>query len=365
VVPRLIAILTIVSVPAFAEPKVEKASPLELPWPIDGVTVGGRVFARETIESVADGPATGVMELESVRMQIDYEKKRVRASVEAELAGGEAKIRDAFLQLEANDHLAVRVGRFKLPGPTVERDSRWNLPVIDRGFLSDVYDDGLALAGRRVGAMVVGRLRTAQKPKLEIGAFQTLTLDGDAQAGTFDQRYGLLGIARGSIEPIGGLELAAWGSTRLQRDGSSAVPSREWTTGVDVTLDLDDRCGPRAWIELALGSSALDATPMSTARVHFVATRSIASYRLGDREKKHAWFLEPFASIALIDPDLDVASDVVYESALGVNAGKWRRWRVQLQAELRRAGEARPTGLAGDADLSDREAFTVQLGAAF
>ncbi|MDX2093847.1 MAG: porin [Kofleriaceae bacterium] len=330
---------------------------------LDGLEIGGRVFVRETFDALENGPWTGVLDLNSVRLNVRYEKKRLTFVVKLDAASGNAKLRDGYLQLRVTDQVSVRAGRFRMPASIIETTSRWTLPTVDRGFLSDVFDDGLEVAGRRVGTMAIWKGTHRLAPTLQIGAFQSRDITGDAQEGTLAQRFGLDGVARGSLTPLPELELEVWASTRLAHDGTSAIPHREWATGAGAALDLDDHAGPRAWAELTAGSSALDATPASTERVHFGSARTIVAWRLGARAKR--WYLEPFVSGSVLDPDLAVADDIVWETAAGLNGGQWKRWRVQLQLEMRQTGANRPMELAGDLDLRDRRAATVQIGAAF
>jgi hypothetical protein len=349
--------------PREAEIGVKDKASASASSPLDGLEVGGRVFLRETFDTLEDGPWTGALELNSVRLNVRYEKKRLKFVLKLDAAGGSAKLRDGYLQLRVTDQVSIRAGRFRMPASIIETTSRWTLPTVDRGFLSDVFDDGLEVAGRRVGTMAIWKGAHPLAPKLEIGAFQSRDIAGDAQEGTLAQRFGLDGIARGSITPVPALELELWASTRLAHDGTSAIPHREWATGAGAALDLDDRSGPRVWAEVTAGSSALDATPASTARVHFASARTIAAWRLGSRSTR--WYLEPFASGSVLDPDLAVADDVVWETTAGINGGQWKRWRVQLQLEMRKTGANRPMELAGELDLRDRRAATVQIGAAF
>ena len=157
------------------------------------------------------------------------------------------------------------------------------------------------MAGRRVGAQVTYKLPMPYKPKVQFGAFQSLALGGGPRPGTADQGYGLLALFRGAFEPAPGIEVDAWAQSRLAHEATSAVPHREVGGGADASFDFDDIVGPRAWTEFSTGSSALDATPASTDRVHFVAARAIASWRIGHRSKR--WYLEPYGTGSVLDPD--------------------------------------------------------------
>jgi hypothetical protein len=332
-------------------------------------TLGGRVFVREQVESREAAPATGEASLRSARLSLKYRwKKRLRAEVTVEAAGGKASLRDATLQLSLGDGFWVRGGCFKLPLSVIELTSTWTLPTVDRGFLHDVLGDGLQITGRRVGLAFGWQGQGEHAPAFELGAYQSLDLAGDSAAGPLDDGAGLTFAARASLALPPGLVVGIFGSSRDEQviTTTAAAHERFWAAGADLALDLSAcGCGLRAWADAVAGSTPLDTTPATPASPTFVSARATLAWRHGG-EHAGARYLEPFASGAVIDPNLDNAHDAVWSASVGVNLGRWRRYRVGLELEHRESYASRPSALGGAGDdLADRDAATVQLGAAF
>jgi hypothetical protein len=65
----------------------------------------------------------------------------------------------------------------------------------------------------------------------------------------------------------------------------------------------------------------------------FVCVRAIAAFRFGGT-RREAFYVEPYGVVATLDPDIDVASNIVIEESFGVNAGLWKRARVGLEVEF-------------------------------
>jgi hypothetical protein len=330
-------------------------------------TFGGRVIVGEVVESREGSTATGDAQLRSARLSAKYRwKKRLRAEVTVEAAGGKASLRDATLQLSLGSGFWVRGGRFKMPLSVIELTSTWTLPTVDRGFLSDVLGDGLQLTGRRIGFASGWQGKGELAPAVELGAYQSLDLAGDPAAGELGDGAGLTFAARASLVLPPGLVVGGFGSSRVEQLVTTAARARFWAAGVDLALDLSAcGCGLRAWADAIAGSTPLDTTPATTATPTFVSARATLAWRHGG-DTVGARYLEPYASGALIDPNLDNGHDAVWSASLGVNLGRWRRYRLGLELERRRSYANRPTALGGAGnDLADRDAATLLLGAAF
>jgi len=77
-----------------------------------------------------------------------------------------------------------------------------------------------------------------------------------------------------------------------------------------------------------------------------------------------AFYVEPYALGAALDPDADVTTDLLWEGVLGVNVGYWRRARLSLQGEINKGQRNFPTSVfAGPPP--DRLGVILQAGVAF
>lgn len=330
----------------------------------EALTFAGRVFVRETLASTESSPWTAALELASARLEADYRHKKVRAHIEVDAASGKVKTKDAFAELDLPHGLTLRAGAFRQPTSAIESTGATTLPTVDRGFGSSIYSDGLEISGRRTGAVLGWKPKHLAGFKIVAGAFQWQTAAGDTQPGLVTQGLGLNALVRAEQKIRHGVEVSAWASTRRPHDVNGALVKRRWAAGVNLELNFDKVCGPRAWVEFASGSSALDASPASNAVPHFISARSIAAWRFGARDG-HAWFIEPFVAGTLLDANVADSGDMLLEGALGVNVGRWQRWRLQVQGETRSIASGRPNRLAGDAPLAERIAIITQLGVWF
>src|SRR5262249_22681941 len=116
-------------------------------------------------------------------------------------------------------------------------------------------------------------------------------------------------------------------------------PSHYWTFGADATLDTEfGKNGLRVWAELMDGASFFEHRfkPIDQFDAIFVSARAIAAFRFGGT-RRETFYVEPYGMIATLDPDIDIASDVMLEQALGVNVGLWKRVRLGLELEYQKA----------------------------
>jgi hypothetical protein len=88
--------------------------------------------------------------------------------------------------------------------------------------------------------------------------------------------------------------------------------------------------------------------------------RFIAAHRFGGREREE-FYIEPYGLFGLLDPDLEVKADFVWETAVGVNVGLWQRARVSLQAEVNEADRNFPDSYFGGRE-PDRIGLVLQAG---
>jgi hypothetical protein len=335
------------------------------------VEIGGRVFVRETVSAQDGGDWLGLATLESARLEIDLERGPFRGKLELDAGGGSAKVRDAFVRVGLGGRVELRAGRFKRPFSVLELESPWSIATVGRGLLSDALGEGLGVTGRTTAVQLGWRGKGDVEPFVQGGVYQARTLAGDPQAAPLGDGLGLDTALRGGVRldlGAGDLELGAQAMVRTlydSRPGKAAL-APFWAAGLDVGWDGETGFGGvRVWIEGLSGSSPVDATPMTTDDPTFAAGRGEIAVRFGG-DKRGARYVEPFALGSILDPNLDAKDDLVGEVLLGLNVGAWRRWRVQMQGEIRRVQGAVPVGLGGPGGaFTDLDAVRVQLGVAF
>jgi hypothetical protein len=325
------------------------------------IVVNGRIFVRETYGHEGDGDWGAQTSIASARLGARYRWKMLRARLELEFHKT-AKLRSAYLELEPSPEVAVRAGLFKIPLSPLELTSSWVLPLADRGLLSVILRDRLEVAGRRVGATATWTPGAAEaedhrwRIRASAGYFQGLDDSGELLDAAAAEGFGKVGAAR--------LELGPFGVTGEIRQGEPVLmgPIRTaWAASADATLA---GAGARLWLEVLVGSSWLVAEP--TRQDAFVLeARAVAAWRCGGA-KAGAVYLEPYVMAGMIDPDRELADDLVLEGTGGINVGMWKRWRLQVELEVWRFGKNVPFGFVIPAVAPvDRTAVVTQLGAAF
>jgi hypothetical protein len=310
----------------------------------------------------------------SVRFRVDYLSPWpwLTGQLEMDFAG-KPDLRDGYVQAKG-EHVAFRMGQFKMPVLAMQMESPWALPMIRRGLIHDLTVDWLDVAGRLPGAMLTLRGKFADiKPRLFLGAFQARALGqvvapGDRDTDLVTERpFGSQKlVARGQVD-IGSVEIGAVYEHRLGSPGLGQL-RRLWTAGGDFTVNhVFATGGLRIWVDGLAGASWYSLTGGDAT---FVATRALVAYRFGGVVPE-AFYVEPYLFGGLFDPDLNVTSDLAYEATAGVNVGFWGRARVTLQAEVDRAQRnfprTFPNGSAGYlGGLSpDRMGLIAQVGLAY
>lgn len=351
---------------------IAEPTPLPAPAPVGAETrpkteetpfeVTGRVYARETfgpagVREDARDPWTGRFSLESARVGGKYRADDLYVEIEAELEG-EPRLRDAFVVLETGFHgTAIRAGQFKSPFAALALESSWKLPNVERGLLDELLIDHMQLGGRRPGAQLEWRGRGEIRPKLELGIWQGTDQTGSPREDRTSETLAETAAARASIR-AGALELGASGAWRTAQPVAGGAFDRFWAGGADLTLDTD--AGARAWIEGGAGSSWADEDPADATHATFGYARSVAAWRVGGASRG-APYVEPFASAGLLDPDVEIGSDLVRETGVGLNAGRWKRWRGQVEWLRSDASRNTPASLLGD-EARKQEAVRFQIG---
>jgi hypothetical protein len=278
-------------------------------------------------------------------------------------------MRDGWVQARGK-YVAARAGQFRMPVSGIEMESPWTLPTVRRGVLHDILTDRLDVAGRRPGFMLTYRGRGQFHPRLMLGAFQgsyLVTESPDERKTHFLWRSSLSAqslAARAEVELLG----ATLGAYYEDRVGApSTVTMRHfWTAGADLAFDRTfESGGVRFWLESIAGASWYEHRdkPADGKDATFLAGRGILAYRFGGTTYEE-FYVEPYALVAALDPDLDVTDDLLYEGMLGINVGIWERARLSLQGEFEKSRRNFPTGyFVGPGP--DRMGVTLQAGVNF
>jgi len=277
------------------------------------------------------------------RLGVDYRApaKWLSAEIEIDAADG-LELLDAWAMAKS-ENFSTRAGKSKMPFSAIEMESSFTLPMARRGLVQDILVDELEVAGRRPGVTFGARYGKSVHPSLVLGVFQGSVLvkeeRDDRDVEPFSER------ALDAQSLVARAEARVWdvelGVNYEHRVGTDHVlePSHYWTFGVDAGLDTElDGYGVRAWAEVMDGASWFEhrLKPIDAFDAVFVTTRFITAFRFGGMRREEL-YVEPYAMMAVLDPDIDVSSDIVVEEAVGVNVGLWKRVRVGLEAEYQKA----------------------------
>jgi hypothetical protein len=321
------------------------------------VEVFGRVMFRaelERHESVAVDPNDPYTEdrvdsfdllVPLARLGAHYQApaKWLTAEIEIDVAEG-LELLDAWV-MARTENFGTRAGKFKMPFSAIAMESSFTLPLARRGLVHDLLVDELEVAGRRPGAVFGARHRDKRyfSPSLVLGAFQGSVLvdedpdDRDVELASEDALGAQSLVARAQGQ-IGDVTLGVNYEHRVGTD-EELEPSHYWTFGADVVLDAElGQNGIRIWAEVMDGASWFEhrLKPVDTYDAVFVMTRLIGAFRFGGT-RREAFYVEPYGMVSILEPDTDLASDLVFEEAIGVNVGLWKRARVGLEAEFQKA----------------------------
>jgi hypothetical protein len=346
------------------------------------VEVFGRVAARAELERHervvvdADDPSVTervdsldlVVPLARVGAHYRAPMKWLSAQIEID-AAEELELLDAWM-MARNENFSARAGKFKVPFSAIEMESSFTLPMVRRGFVHDLLVEELEVAGRRPGIALGARSKDDFRPSLVLGAFQGSILkdetpdDRDVELASEDALAAQSLVARA--------EARVWdvtlGVNYEHRVGTNREdePSHYWTFGADAVLDTElENHGLRAWVEVMDGASFFEhrLKPNDSFDAIFVSVRAIAAFRFGGT-RRETFYVEPYGMIATLDPDIDIASDVVVEEAFGVNVGLWKRVRVGLELEFQKAQTNFPERYFLD-ENGDRKALVLGAQLAF
>ncbi len=317
------------------------------------------MFVRDTVSRVVVADmATWSHDrtIDSGRLFASYRRAHLKLALEVEFAGG-AKLKDTYIRLWPNHLARVQAGRFKVPISYIGLESKWSLPSIERGLLSEIAPDsrGLPFAGERDdGVEVELRPDLALHPRLTLASVQTPLPGGTTQLDPSEDLTQDLD-ARLEAEPVPDLHLAstlAWTGYDAEL---GRIDTYHHVPMVSAELFYDGHA-LRTWLEGYTGKSVVYHTDGTTSGA-FWAARALVSPRL-HHPTGWLWRLEPYVSGDVFDPSTDVSGDRISQLGGGVSIWPSKFWRLQIEVDDRVA-----QGLG--APVADSTLIRVQLGSAF
>ncbi len=316
-----------------------------------------------------DGASTSDYDVGNARLTLRWRPARwLRAQVEYDVAMNN-KLKDAFVTLRT-DLLSFRGGQFKPPFSVVAMDSRWDLPVSDRGQLDFVLRDSMGIVGRRPGFQV-GYQPRGGDTRAFLGVFRASSVRGDRIGdGSFND------LADNWAPKLTGrvqrerkrLRLGLSGDLRPAEPRPGEGYQHFWTLGADAAWRQRRKDGGwRLWGEGYVGSSWQDSNPFDGVNATFIGGQVIGAWRYGGRERR-AFYVEPYTLLSLLDPDARIRDDLLWEAAGGVNVGLWDQVRFTIEVQRRRAGANTPPSLGfvfDDEPPFSRTGLVLQIGGVF
>ena len=130
----------------------------------------GRVFARMRADEREDYSRS--LSIPTARVGLSASMPYVEAEVTADLAT-KSVLKDAFVRVaDGSRQWRLYGGQFKAPFLDRELESRWALPVVNRGLVADYLEDTHKLGGRRLGFMGELNLKEFWKLRVSGGVFE-------------------------------------------------------------------------------------------------------------------------------------------------------------------------------------------------
>lgn len=285
---------------------------------------GLQLFARVAAEKSPDSDWTNRYSLQRARLQLSAEVGDfVQVVLEPDFAGVDADLADAYLRVRPIKALDFTVGQHKTPFGVFESISRWRLPSLTRGMISEIVFNRLAFGDRKLGAMARLRLKSLPlKPSLEAGAY-----------GDFSTATGADGAGRLTARLLKDAEVAlsvyhlAGGLVGGGHSNAGAL-AFEW-----------DRGGWFLAIELILGRARLlSARGLPSERdATFLTGRGLFSI---DLEPIDSLVIEPFMGVGWMDPNVRTRDDQGLELLGGANLRFTSFLRLGLQASWQAGQQA-------------------------
>lgn len=251
-----------------------------------------------------------------IRVNLEPEFRNL-ISPSAEPSSSNVDLADIFLELRPWSPLRLRVGQMKVPFGAFERPGRWELPVVNRGLVSQVIDRRpIDFVGRRFGLETRLRLKSLPlSPELQVGAYGDLQGPPNEDLG-FDLSLRLL---RGGRLHLSGM------STRT----SGGTDGRGYAGGVAFHYE---RKAIFAIVEVLLGRSVgLLPNPARAGELStFFAVRGLFGYSLA---LSRTLELQPYLAAELLDPNASTTDDLGTGLRGGLNLRWYRAFRLGLELD--------------------------------
>lgn len=283
--------------------------------PALGLDIGGSVFVRARHRTIGDADPVTSLGLTRARLGIELHYGpflKLKVSPDLERDG---YLADAYFEARPLDGLKVRIGQQKVPFGQLEWRSRWDIPTINRGVVTEQIARRLGFSNRRVGGLVEGRVKAwPGKPSLELGVFDN---------GDLNDRYDL--SARLTVKPKKGLDVAA---AYYRREEAKTAGGAGDAGQLSVEYQ---RHHVWALAEVLLGRArrlTADAVPAGLDATFF-GVRGIGAYDF-DLEVVR---IQPYLGGELLDPGVRTTSDLGWSLRGGATVFFWERLRVSLEAE--------------------------------
>lgn len=321
---------------------------------------GARLFVRDTLTriEIGDEPVwRHDRAVDQARVFANYDRKKLRIALEVELAGGDAELKDTFIRIKPVKVVRIQAGRFKVPMSILWLESKWSLPAVERGVLSELEQDnrGLPFGGiRGEGVSLELRPEVMLEPRFTAAVFHNPLATGSTPLDPSEDVTQDL-YARFELQPGPWLTAATSFGWVGYTSRVSAIDSYEHMPMAGVELAADSHY-LRAWVEGFVGKSFLYQADNTTSGT-FAAARALIALRLRDPV---GWIrhLEPYALVSVLDPTGDETGDRLSEVAGGISVAFTKYWRIQLEVARRIAeGALSP--------VADSTLIRLQLGAAF
>lgn len=229
------------------------------------------------------------------------------------------ELRDAWLRVKLPRRLSLQAGRFRPPFGRLEQTSRWDLPLVRRGAMSEQAQDELGYGGRRTGVMFKAKGgKTRGRATFELGVFQGDRLSDGSRA------EDLVARVTGNVLPWLSL-----GAGSYVRGAFQAGATERFLFGVDALATR----GAFEWLgEVQAGAEF-------TGLLAMVAWRAEAPSMSG-------WWVQPALVAELVRSEADATFRPLVTPTLNSGRGGFRA-RVSLEL-----GSARePVGSARFATL--------------
>ncbi len=294
------------------------------------------------------------MELAGARVGIEYEfGDWLETEVEVDFKN-KAKLRDAYLRAKAKQ-FALKIGHFKSSSSALLMESRWSSPAANRGFVGEILKDEFLQGGRQTGAQLEWQRSGPVEIRSSIGTFLPSGLDGEQGS----QKTSTTPTISGRVEArIKHLRVGAFAAQRANAMDDSTTQHVSGGGDVAVALSIGKHRA-RLWGEYVTGSIPISTMDTPQTGV-FVSLRVLAAIKFRVM-KKPKLYVEPYARLAIVDPDRTRRGDSLQELSVGVNLAAFKQFRMAVQAAFHDTSPFTKEVV----DAKSRQVFTVFTGAAF